>query len=175
MRLVLTAACALIVGTASADDKKGSPVELAGMKSAPPAAWKEKPLPAGSMRQLQFDVPKTEGDADDAEVAVFKLSASGTVEQNLKRQLDKFVADGRKDKTDKIKVGTLDAAYQDVSGTFKKKPFPMAEKFTPKADWRQLYVVFNKGDDQYYIWLLGPAKTVEKNKAAFEDWLKNFK
>ena len=127
------------------------------------------------MRQSQFVVPKIEGDADDAEVAVFKLSASGTVEQNLKRQLDKFDADGRKDKTDKIKVGALDGTYQDVSGNFKQKPFPMAEKFTLKKDWRQLYVVFNKGDDQYYVWLLGPAKTVEKHKAGFEDWLKNFK
>lgn len=175
MRLVLTAACALLVGTAAADDKKGNPVELAGMKSAPPAGWKEKPLPANSMRQLQFVVPKVEGDADDAEVAVFKLSASGTVEQNLKRQLDKFVADGRKDTTDKIKVGPIEGTYQDVSGTFLKKPFPMAEKGTPMKDWRQLYVVFNKGDDQYYVWLLGPAKTVEKHKPGFEDWLKNFK
>jgi hypothetical protein len=175
MRLILTAAAALFVGTATADDKKGTPAELAGMKSAPPASWKVKPLPANSMRQMQFDVPKAEGDAEDAEVAVFKFTASGTVEQNLKRQLDKFVADGRKDKADKIKVGAIDATYQDVSGTYKKKPFPMAEKFTPKADWRQLYVVFNKGDDQYYVLLLGPAKTVEKNKAGFEDWLKNFK
>lgn len=171
MRLVLAAACALFAGAASASD----PVELAGMKSAPPAEWKVKPLPPNSMRQLQLVVPKAEGDAEDAEVAVFKLSASGTVEQNLKRQLDKFEADGRKDKTDKIKVGDLDATYQDVSGNFKQKPFPMAEKFTLKKDWRQLYVVFNKGDDQYYVWLLGPAKTVEKHKAGFEGWLKNFK
>jgi hypothetical protein len=171
MRLVLTAACALVVGTAAAAD----PVELAGMKSTPPAEWKEKALPAGSMRLLQMTVPKVAGDSDDAEVAVFKLSASGTVEQNLKRQLDKFDADGRKDKTDKIQVGTIESTYQDVSGNFKQKPFPMAEKFTLKKDWRQLYVVFNKGEDQYYIWLLGPAKTVEKNKRGFEDWLKNFK
>jgi hypothetical protein len=127
------------------------------------------------MRQLQFVVPKAEGDAEDAEVAVFRLPNSGTVEQNLKRQLDKFLADGRKDKTDKLKVGPLDATYQDVSGTYLKKPFPMAQKGTPMKDWRQLYVVFSKGDDQFYVWLLGPAKTVEKHKAGFEEWLKNFK
>ncbi len=170
MRLVLTAVVALFVGSASAAD----PVELAGMKSAPPDTWKEKALPAGSMRQAQFVVPGAEG-ADEGEVAIFKLTASGSDEDNLKRQLDKFQPEGRTEKTDKIKVGTLDATYQDVAGTFLKKPFPMAQKGTPMKDWRQLYVVFSKGEDQYYIWLLGPAKTVEKNKTAFEGWLKNFK
>ena len=176
MRLLLTAACALIAGGAApAQDKKGTPVELAGMKSATPAGWTEKPLPPNSMRQIQFVVRKAEGDAEDAEVAVFRLPNSGTVEQNLKRQLDKFVAEGRKDKTDKIKVGPIEATYQDVTGTFMQKPFPMAQKFTPKKDWRQIYVVFEKGDDQYYVWLLGPQKTVEKHKAGFDEWLKNFK
>ena len=35
-------------------------------------------------------------------------------------------------------------------------------------------VVFEK-DGLHSAWLLGPAKTVEKNKAGFEAWLKNFK
>jgi hypothetical protein len=175
MRLLLTAACALLAGLATADDKKGTTVELAGMKSATPAEWKEKQLPAGSMRMMQLTVPKAEGDPEDAEVAIFKLSASGTVEQNLKRQLDKFAPEGRKDRTDKIKVGPLDATYQDITGTFLQKPFPMAQQFTTKKDWRQLYVVFDKDGDQYYIWLLGPQKTVEKHRKGFEDWLKNFK
>ena len=39
---------------------------------------------------------------------------SGTVKQNLDRQLAKFVADGRKDKTDKVMVGPIEATYQDI-------------------------------------------------------------
>ena len=44
------------------------------------------------------------------------------------------------------------------------------------ADFRQLYVLFEAADGkQYYLTLLGPQKTVEKHKKAFEEWLKNFK
>ena len=152
------------------------PVELAGMKAAPPAEWKSEP-PSNAMRMAQFKLPKADGDADDAELAVFMFpGGSGTVKQNLDRQLAKFLEDGRKDKTAKIKVGTIEATYQDVTGTFKKKPFPMAEKFTPVAGQRQLYVVFEGGDGkQYYMTLLGGEKTVEKHKKGFEDWLKSFK
>lgn len=151
------------------------PVEIAGLKAAPPADWKAKPLPAGSMRLLQFTVPKAAGDEEDAEVAVFALSASGTAEQNLKRQLDKFLDDNRKEVRATTKFGATDVTYQDVTGTFKKKPFPAAEKFTPVPDYRQLYVLFDKDGKQYYLWLLGPAKTVDKHKKEFEGWLKSFK
>ena len=38
-------------------------VELAGMKSATPAGWKEE-APTSTMRMAQFRLPKAEGDAD---------------------------------------------------------------------------------------------------------------
>ena len=174
-RLFLTAAVVLAAGFAAAADK-GTAVELAGMKSTTPETWKEE-TPSSQMRMGQFKLPKAEGDKEDAELALFVFpGGSGTVKQNLDRQLAKFVEEGRKDKSDKIKVGEIEATYQDVTGTFKKKPFPMAEKFTPVEGYRQLYVVFeDKGGKQYYMTLLGPAKTVEKHKPAFEEWLKNFK
>jgi hypothetical protein len=175
-RSLLAIVAAALGGVASAADK-GTEVALGGLKSTTPAAWKEKELPKGSMRMAQFTVPKAEGDKDDAEVAIFVFpGGSGTVKQNLERQLAKFVADGRKETVDKIKVGDLEATYQDVTGTFLKKPFPMAEKGTPVEGYRQLYVVFEAGDGkQYYLWLLGPAKTVGDHKKGFDEFLKGFK
>ncbi|OWK37559.1 hypothetical protein [Fimbriiglobus ruber] len=175
-RLLMTAAAALFVGGAGFAADKGTTVELAGLKSTTPADWKEE-TPSNAMRMAQFKLPKAEGDADDAELAVFVFpGGSGTVKQNLDRQLAKFVEEGRKEKSDKIKVGEIEAAYQDVSGTFKKKKFPMAQDFTPVTGFRQLYVVFEgKDNKQYYMTLLGPIKTVEKHKKGFEEWLKNFK
>ena len=177
MRLLLTAAAALFAsGWVAADDKKGTTVELAGMKSTTPADWKEE-TPSRKMRMAQFRLPKAEGDKDDAELAIFVFpGGSGTVKQNLDRQLAKFVPDGRKDKTDKVMVGPIEATYQDISGTYINRPFPMAEKGTPMEGYRQLYVVFESKDgQQYYMTLVGPQKTVEKHKKGFEDWLKNFK
>ena len=160
---------------ARADDK-GTPVELAGMKSVTPAEWKEE-KPSNSMRLTQFRLPKAEGDAADGELAFFSFpGGSGTTKQNLERQLAKFAEEGRAEKSEKAKVGDLEATYQDVTGSYKKKAFPMATDFTLVKDQRQLYVIFEGKDDKvYYATLLGGKATVEKHKKGFEEFLKNFK
>jgi hypothetical protein len=177
MRLVAVVMCLLAV-RAWAEDK-GKLVEFAGMKSTAPAEWKSEE-PSNTMRVHQFKLPKEKDDKEDAELALFFFKAgSGTVEANLKRQVAKFnPADGKdkvEEKVEKTKVGGIEATYQDVSGTYLKKKFPMDKEGTPMAGYRQLYVVFENADGQYYMTLLGPAKTVEKHKKGFDEWLKNFK
>jgi hypothetical protein len=180
MRLILALFLfAAVTGFASAEGK-GTTVELAGMKSTTPADWKEE-QPTSTMRLTQFKAPKAEGDKEDAEVAVFFFKAfSGKVEDNLKRQVAKFQPAEGKDKVEetidkKFKVGSLESTYQDVKGTFLKKAFPMAEKSTPVPGYRQIYVIFETKDGQYYVLILGPDKTVEKHKKGFDEFLKNFK
>jgi hypothetical protein len=181
MRVFVAAAVAALAGLAgTAVAQKGATVELGGMKATTPAGWKEEPQKPGSMRMHTFKLPKADGDPEDAELALFFFrGGSGTVEQNLARQVAKFQPGAGQakveSKVEKVKVGTVDATYQDVSGTYIRKPFPMAEKGTPVPSYRQLYVVFETKDGQYYMTLLGPAKTIEKHKKAFEDWLKSFK
>src|SRR5688572_28594602 len=100
------------------------------------------------MRLAQFKLPKAEGDPEDAQVIVFYFrGGSGSAEQNLQRQRAKFKpADGKvkvEEKLDKIKVGTTDAPYQDITGTFLSKfpPNAPATKVTEKTNYRQLYVI----------------------------------
>jgi hypothetical protein len=176
LRLLFSLIGALIATAALAAD-----FELAGMKSKLPDGWKEEE-PSSKMRQAQFRLPKAEGDNEDGELAVFFFpgkGSSGTPEQNLKRQVDKFEpGEGEKEvksKVEKIKVGEFEAAYQDVSGTFKKRAFPMAKDYKAMPGYRQLYVLFGNDKGDYYMTLLGPAKTVEKHKKEFESFLKNFK
>lgn len=176
------AVLAALAGLAVADDKKGAVVEMAGMKATAPADWKEEP-PANNMRLTQFKLPKADGDSEDASLVVFffRGGGSGSAEQNLKRQSDKFKPADGKDKVEEtvtkdFKVGKLTAVYQDVKGVFqfKSAPFDPNAKVTPKPNFRQLYVLFDGPDGQYYLTLLGPEKTVEKHKKAFDDWLKSF-
>jgi hypothetical protein len=180
----LTAAAAAF---APAQDNKGTTVELAGLKSVTPGDWKEEPLPPKSMRMMQFKLPKAEGDPDGAELALFVLRGGGAVQANLERQEKKFeLPAGKKAedviKTEKIKFGgKYDAVEQDIQGTYLKKfpPFDPNAKITKVPDYRQVYVIFEvmEGDATvlYSMTLLGPAKTVEKHKKAFDAWIKNFK
>ena len=174
--LVLAGVVMVAWGAAARAEDKGTPVELAGMKSVTPAEWKEE-KPSNSMRLTQFRLPKAEGDAADGELAFFSFpGGSGTTKQNLERQLAKFAEEGRAEKSEKAKVGELEATYQDVTGSYKKKAFPMATDFTLVKDQRQLYVIFEGKDDKvYYATLLGGKATVEKHKKGFEEFLKNFK
>ncbi len=187
MRLLLAATLtAAVAAVGTAQNPKGTTVELAGYKSVTPVDWKEEPLPPKSMRMMQFKLPKADGDAEDAELALFALRGGGSVQANLERQEKKFeIPPGKKPeeaiKTQKIKIGKYDAVLQDIQGTYLKKfpPFDPNAKITRVPDYRQLYVIFEvaEGDSTvtYSMTLLGSAKTVEKHRPAFEEWLKNFK
>lgn len=185
MRLLLAAllTAALAVSSTAAD--KGTTVEWAGLKSTTPGDWKEE-TPSNKMRLAQFKLPKAEGDAEDAELALFASPGGGSVQANLERQEKKFeIPAGKKPedaiKVTKLKVGTNEAVSSDISGTLLKKfpPFDPNAKITKVTDYRQLYIVFEakSGDTTvlYSLTLLGPAKTVEKHKKAFDEWIKNFK
>ena len=187
MRLLFASALlAALAATGAARPQKGSDVELAGMKSATPADWK-KETPTSKLRMGQFKLPKAEGDPEDAELALFALPGGGAVQANLERQEKKFeIPVGKKPedviKTEKLKLGGKhDAILQDITGTYLKKfpPFDPNAKITKVPEYRQLYVIFEakEGDATvlYSMTLLGPAKTIEKHKKAFEEWLKNFK
>jgi len=187
MRLLFVAAITAALATATnAEDKKGTPVELGGLKSTTPGAWKEE-TPSNRMRLMQFKLPKAEGDTEDAELALFKSPGGGSIQANLERQEKKFeIPAGKKAedviKTEKLKFGDkYEGAYQDIQGTFLKKfpPFDPNAKTTKVADYRQIYVAFEVKDGDntvlYTMTLLGPTKTVEKNKKAFDEWIKSFK
>ena len=175
------AAVAALSGTTPAQDKKGTVVELAGMKAATPADWASQPEKVGSMRMNTFKLAKADGDPKDAELAVFFFKGNaGSIDQNLKRQEAKFEAEAGKKldvKVEKTKVGTHDATYQDIQGSFLEKfpPFDPNAKITRRDNYRQLYVALETNDGQYFMTLLGPTKTIEKHKKAFDEWLKNFK
>ncbi|MBO0697548.1 MAG: hypothetical protein J2P46_04075, partial [Zavarzinella sp.] len=138
---------ALVASAVFAVAALAADVEIAGMKSKAPDGWKEEP-PANEMRLAQFKLPKADGDPEDAQLIIYKFAGgSGTAEQNLQRQRAKFKpAEGKdkvEEKLDKIKVGTIEAPYQDLTGTFLSKFPPNAPtaKVTEKSNYRQLYVI----------------------------------
>jgi hypothetical protein len=175
--LIAAALLAVLAGGLSADDK-GTPVEWAGLKSTTPAGWKkETPMDKLGLRVGQFKLPKADGETD-AELALFITKGGGSTDANLERQVKKFELEkDAKPAVSKMKIGTYDATYQDITGTLLKKfpPFDPNAKITRVEKQRQIYVIFEGKEDVYSLTLLGPAKTVEKNKKDFDEWLKNFK
>ena len=172
LALAVTPACSSTNN--SADEPKGTEVDLDGLKATTPADWK-KEEPSNNLRWMQFRIPKVKDDKDDADLAISK-GLGGGVEANIARwkasfkpQAGKTIDDAAK--VEEIKIAGQKASYLDVSGTF-TNPF---SKAGPQADYRMLAVYFDGKDNLYTFKLVGPAATVEAAKKGFDDWLKAFK
>jgi len=183
MRRLIAAALGGVLLTglalARADDRTGPEVDLGGLKSKVPASWKQEE-PSNRMRLTQFRLPHADGDGADGEVVVsyFGQGGAGSNEQNVERQFAKFVPQPGKAvkdaaKVTELKVGGQTAVYVDVAGTY-KVPFSQNPNDV-RPDYRLLYVILPTPQGPYYLTLVGPARTVEKHKAGFDDWVKNFK
>src|SRR5438093_572464 len=122
--LALSAAAASAAAPAPA---AGTPVELGGLKSDAPAAWKES-ASTSPMRVKQFAVP---GKAGDAEVVIFFFGQGqgGSVEDNLARWKKQFEPPAGKteapSKTETLKLAATSATLLEISGTYLFKARPM--------------------------------------------------
>jgi hypothetical protein len=176
LRRVLTGLLAVaIVGPVFAADD--AVVELDGLKSKAPAAWKSQK--ASAMRRYHFKIDKAAGEPEDTEVIVFHFGKGqgGGIDENIKRWKGQFKEPaGERAKLEKFKVGDVQVTLLDIAGTFIFKPpgDPNA-KGVEKPDFRAINAIFASPNGPYYINLRGPAKTVETQKKPFEDWLKAFK
>ena len=179
---VITLALALTIGL-NAVWAGGETVELGGLTSKTPDNWKAQ-KPASNLRKFQFAVAKVEGDKEDGEVAIFYFDGGGGgVDENVARWKGQFIAPEGKtidevSKLEKFKVGKVaDVVYLDISGTYKSKfpPNDPRAKEVRKENFRKLHAIFDTDKGPYFITLVGPAKTVAKNKDAFDGWIKAFK
>jgi hypothetical protein len=176
--LLVGLALAALGLTATAGEKgKGTKVTLDGMSSTTPADWLTIKVKEGGMRYAQFRLPKATGDKEDAEIAIFKLG--GSTRQNIDRWKAQFAPPRGKTLDDvaketKLKIGGHSATQLDISGTYKAPPFDPTFKGN-KEDFRLVGIQLEGPDNNYQIKLLGPAKTVEKHKKAFDEWIKGFK
>jgi hypothetical protein len=167
---------------ASPRDDKDRTVKLDSFRSKAPADWVEEPS-TSRMRLKQFKLPGGAGQ-EPAELTIyfFGKGSGGSAEDNVKRWRAMFTsADGKKSadlgKVEKFKVGDVDITYLDVHGTYLTKvpPFAPNAKTVATPGQRMLAVVFESKDGPYFLRLVGPAATVEKQKKSFDEWLKAFK
>src|SRR5215218_3745725 len=108
MRSTLLLAGALaFAAAASADDKKGTKVELGGLTSTTPAAWvKQEPKKSVIQRAYQLAIPKADGDKKDAEIVIFE-GLGGSVSANTERWKGQFTPPKGKSIDDVAKEGKI--------------------------------------------------------------------
>jgi len=139
-----------------------------------PATWKDE-APRSAMRKAQFRVPGADGDPEDGECVVFYFGPGqgGTPESNAMRWVDQFKqADGSssqgRSKVNVRSINSKEVMFVEVKGTYMPMAMPGAPSSGPKADSALLGAIVPGPDAPWFFKFTGPARTVEKNRAAFD-------
>ncbi|HXD30885.1 MAG TPA: hypothetical protein VN643_07210 [Pyrinomonadaceae bacterium] len=131
-----------------------------------PEGWiTEKP--SSSMRVAQYKLPKVEGDSADASLVLYFFGSGqgGTISDNIDRWINQIKqTDGssskEKAKTEKLTVNGLQVTTVDVSGTYTAEMAPGSQERHNDANQRLRGAVIETPKGNYYLKLIGPAKTV---------------
>jgi len=197
--LTSVAACAAILacshapqpvpaGSPSMPQASGGADPHAGMASDPHAGmafvspsfdaqpgWVEE-TPSSGMRKKQFRLPG-EGDAEDAELAVFHFPGSGgDAESNIARWCGQFAPIDGRPAREAAEVTTEDRdgmrlTFVDLTGRYVAETTPGSGVRVDKPDTRLLAAVIECSGGPYFVKLVGPADTVEHWKASYQSFL----
>jgi len=145
-----------------------------------PDGWAAE-KPSSNMRVAQFKLPKTEGDAEDALLVVYYFGASqgGAVQANIDRWISQMQQpDGSatkdKAKTETSTVNGLKVSSVDVSGTYTAEMAPGSGTQRNDANYRMRAAVIETPKGNYFLKLVGPAKTMGRWEQSVTEFVKSF-
>jgi hypothetical protein len=137
-----------------------------------PQGWTDRQA-ASSMRVAEFVVPRAAGDGEDADVIVyFFAGGGGTAEANLQRWTTQFESASKPARTTST-VNGLQLTSLDISGTYVAEVRPGSSERFNKPGFRMRAVVVETPKGPYFVKLTGPAATVDKAGAAFDQFLQS--
>jgi len=145
-----------------------------------PDGWVKEPT-SSAMRVAQYKLPKTEGDAEDALLVIYYFGATqgGTAQANIDRWISQMQQpDGSatkdKAKTETSTVDGLKVTSVDVSGTYTAEMAPGSGTMHNDANYRLRAAVIETPKGNYFLKLVGPAKTMGRWEQSVTDFVKSF-
>lgn len=145
-----------------------------------PDGW-TKEQPSSTMRVAQYKLPRAEGDPEDAQLVVYYFGATqgGPVQSNIDRWIAQIhQPDGSdskaKAKTETSTVNGLKVTSVDVTGTFTADMAPGVPGQKNQANYRLHSSVIETPRGNYFLKLVGPAKTMERWDQSVSDFIKSF-
>jgi hypothetical protein len=182
--LVASSACGskgatYIISSQSQAAQSNSPAPGELHFKAPDGWLTEKP--SSNMRAAQYKLPKAEGDSDDASLVLYYFGATqgGSSQANIDRWISQIQqTDGgpskEKAKTETTTVNGLKVTTVDVSGTYTAEMAPGSGSSHNDANYRLRAAVIETPKGNYFLKLVGPAKTVGHWEQSVTDFVKSF-
>jgi hypothetical protein len=145
-----------------------------------PDGW-VKEQPSSAMRAAQYKLPKAEGDGDDASLVIYFFGATqgGAIQANIDRWISQIQQpDGSsskdKAKTEATTVNGLKVTTVDVAGTYTAEMAPGTGNQRNDANYRLRAAVIETPKGNYFLKLVGPAKTMGHWEQSVTDFVKSF-
>jgi hypothetical protein len=136
---------------------------------------------ASAMRAAQYKLPKAEGDSEDASLVLYYFGATqgGSAQANIDRwisQIQQTDSSSSRDKakTENLTVNGLKVTTVDVTGIYTAEMAPGSSSKHNDANYRLRAAVIETPKGNYFLKLVGPAKTVGRWEQAYTDYLKSF-
>ena len=166
-------------GTVRVQDASAASQVAGPIRFDPDPGW-EKVAARSAMRLAQFRLPKAEGDAEDAELAIFFFGAGqgGGAQANLDRwvgQMEQPEGRASKDvaKVDRWEEGGLKFSCVDVSGAYVAETFPGSGERRNNPGFRLVAAVVEAPGGNVYFKATGLQKTIARWRATIERMLRS--
>ena len=156
----------------------GRAIELTGLAMSVPSEWIEKPVEAGPMAPVKiFELPRSEGDALDAEVRVtYFPGMKGMDEMNISRWLSQVKgADGapatREDAEIRVtEHGSVRLTVVDVAGTL---DMSMSGGGPAEVGQRLIAAIVDHPRGPHFIKAAGPAASMARWESSIDAFLQS--
>ncbi len=145
----------------------GGPKDIAW--DAPPS-WTVAANPS-TMRKATYKIPPAKGDSDDTELSVSQ--AGGSLDANLDRWSHQF-KEAPKPTTESRTVAGMHVTIVEIRGTWNGSGMPGAPAAGPKERYVMLAAIADT-DPPHFFKMVGPEKTVQAARAAFDKMVGSFK
>ena len=173
-------ACAHKGATGPANQQTNSPQSPTGeLHFKAPDGWVVEKS-SSSMRAAQYRLPKADGDSEDGSAVLYYFGAAqgGTPQANIDRWISQMQqsdnsASKEKAQTETMTVNGLKVTSVDVTGTYTAEMAPGSGTFHNNPNYRLLAAVVETPKGNYFLKLVGPAKTVARWDQSYKDYLKS--
>ncbi len=142
-------------------------VKISGVELTTPDSW-QREAPASSLRVLQYSLKSD----PNLKVTGFFFGEQDLIKENIDRWKAEFT---KLDKTNETKLVSDKIIFVVLEGTYKLKPFPMAQEFTPTDNYMVLAAIVPSPEGPYYFKIYGPKDKLNNEINSFKKFLNSYK
>ncbi|HRP03044.1 MAG TPA: hypothetical protein PLE30_10405 [Candidatus Kapabacteria bacterium] len=150
----------------SNQDFSKATVNISGIELTTPDTW-QREAPSSSMRVLQYALKSD----NSLKVTGFFFGEQDLIKENIDRWKNEFV----KITNEKEEKLNNNITFLTLDGTYKVKPFPMAEENTPTDGYMVIAAIMPSPEGPYYFKIYGPKDKLAAEISSFKKFLASYK